>query len=80
MLWAKSAGGSGKDYGTAITLDGAGGIYVAGTSDSYPATFGTNVLYMFSQSAFIVRYDGDGNMLWVERGGASTFPGGAVTV
>jgi uncharacterized delta-60 repeat protein len=80
VLWAKSAGGSGKDYGTAITLDGAGGIYVAGTSDSYPATFGTNVLYMLTQSLFIAHYDGNGNVLWVERGGATGFPGGVVNV
>jgi uncharacterized delta-60 repeat protein len=83
VLWAKSAGGSGKDYGTAITLDGAGGIYVAGTSDSYnypPATFGTNVLYMFTQSMFIAHYDGNGNVLWVERGGSTGFPGGTVYV
>ncbi|MEJ0089588.1 MAG: SBBP repeat-containing protein [Limisphaerales bacterium] len=80
VLWARRAGGSGKDYGTAITLDGAGGIYVAGTSDSYPATFGTNVLYMFTQSAFIAHYDGNGNVLWVGRGGSTGFPGGTVSV
>ena len=82
VLWAKQAGGDGKDYGTAITLDGAGGIYVAGTSDSYnyPARFGTNVLYMFTQSMFVVHYDGNGNLLWVERGGSTGFPGGTVSV
>ena len=80
VLWARRAGGSGKDYGTAITLDGAGGIFVAGTSDSYPATFGTNVFYMVTQSLFIAHYDGNGNVLWVERGGATGFPGGVVNV
>ena len=84
VLWARSAGASGKDYGRAITLDGAGGVYVAGTSDSGnyndPARFGTNVLSMFTQSMFIAHYDGNGNVLWVERGGSSGFPGGTVFV
>ncbi|HEV2693122.1 MAG TPA: SBBP repeat-containing protein, partial [Verrucomicrobiae bacterium] len=80
VLWARQAGGTGKDFGTAITLDGAGGIYVAGTSDSYPATFGTNILYMLTQSLFVVHYDGNGNLKWVERGGSTGFPGGTVFV
>ena len=69
VLWAKRAGGSGKDYGTAITLDGTGGFFLGGTSDSQPCTIGTNSIYTYFKSMVIAHYDGNGNVLWAQRAG-----------
>ena len=84
VLWAKQAGGSGKDFGTAIALDGAGGVYVAGTSDSLPCTIGTNSIGNYGTDMFLARYDGNGNVLWAQRGGpwlkSFSVQGGVLTV
>lgn len=82
VLWAKSAGGSDKDYGTAITLDGAGGVFVAGTSHSQPFVIGTNSINNNAgQGMFLAHYDGSGNLLWVQWGGAlSIFQAADMTV
>ncbi len=84
VLWAKRAGGSGTDYGRAITLDGAGGVYVAGTSDSLPCTIGTNSIGNYGTDMFIARFDGNGNVLWAQRGGPwlknFSVQGGVLTV
>ncbi len=78
VLWANRAGGSDKEFGRAIRLDGAGGVYVAGTSESFPATFGTNTFHAFGKTLFLARYDASGNCLWVKRGGGWQMPSGTL--
>ena len=82
VLWAKRAGGSDKDYGRAITLDGTGGIFVAGTSGSQPFVIGTNSMNNFGgRGMFLAHYDGNGNVLWAQWGGAlSVFQSATLTV
>ena len=82
VLWAKSAGGSDKDYGRAITLDGTGGVFVAGTSHSQPFVIGTNSINNNAGTGmFLAHYDGNGNLLWVQWGGAvSIFQTAVLTV
>ena len=68
VLWTRASGGS----GAALTLDGAGGVFLTGT---YPGnngnvfTVGGNFITAYGKTMFIARYDGNGNLLWVQRGG-----------
>jgi len=81
VLWARRAGGSGKDFGRALTLDGAGGVYLTGTSDSQPFTIGTNVINYIDKGMFVARYDANGNVLWVRRStSASIFSQAVMTI
>lgn len=81
VLWARRAGGTGTEYGLAIGLDGAGGVFLTGTSDSYPFAIGTNRFYNVSKSMFVARYDGNGNLLWAQSGGSpSIFTPAVMTI
>ncbi len=81
VLWARSAGGTSKEYGLAIGLDGAGGVFLTGTSDSYPFKIGTNLFYNVAKSMFVARYDSNGNLLWAQSGGSpSVFAPAVMTV
>lgn len=66
VLWTRSGGGN----GSALTLDGAGGVFLTGTASSSPFTIGANFITAYGKTMFIARYDGNGNLLWVQRGGA----------
>jgi uncharacterized delta-60 repeat protein len=69
VLWTRSSGGS----GAALTLDGAGGVFLTGTfpgNNGNTFTVGTNFISAYGKTMFIARYDGNGNLLWVQRGGA----------
>lgn len=74
VLWAKRAGGDDKEFGRALALDGQGGVYVAGTSASSQAKFGSITLFMLLKTLFLAHYDASGNCLWARRGGAWTTP------
>ena len=34
VLWARQAGGNSSDRGRSLALDGSGGVYLSGTTDS----------------------------------------------
>jgi len=71
VLWARQAGGNSSDMGRSLALDGAGGVYLSGTTGSDTAVFGTNSISVGSDTAmFLARYDGDGNCQWVRRAGS----------
>ena len=64
LLWASTYNGphNGRDVAYSIAADAQGCVYVAGSSDfPYPAS--QNQI----QDAFVVKYDTDGNQLWVSR-------------
>jgi len=71
LTWNTFLGGSGVDYGRAITLDGSGNICVAGESsatwqgDDPPVR-----AYTANKDAFVAGLDGSGNLTW------NTFLGG----
>jgi len=75
VLWARRAGGTAKETGRVIQLDGAGGVYIAGTTASSPSAFGTNLLYVAFQTLYLARYDGEGNCLWAKKAGSWQLPG-----
>lgn len=66
-LWASYIGGNGDDRHHAICLDGAGNIYLHGSTESTTglATAGTHqTTYGGNVDAFISRFDTSGNFYW----------------
>ena len=71
VLWMRQAGGNYRDVGRSLALDGAGGVYLSGTTASDTAAFGTNIVSAGAETAlFLARYDADGNCQWVRRAGS----------
>jgi len=71
MLWAKSAGGGGWDFGNYIAKDITGNVYITGNFDSQVITFDSVALANAGTGSdiFIVKYDPSGNVLWVKSAG-----------
>src|ERR1017187_277119 len=64
VLWAKSAGGSGFDWGHGIAVDSSGNSYVTGYLGSSPITFGSIILT--NPGMFIAKYNANGNVVWAK--------------
>jgi catechol 2,3-dioxygenase-like lactoylglutathione lyase family enzyme len=65
-LWLRQPGTSASDYVSAAAPDGAGGVYVVG------GTEGSIIIpYTGKQDAWLARYDGAGNRLWLRQLGTS---------
>lgn len=70
VLWAKSAGGSAYDGGDGVVVDSAGNVYVEGITASPSVNFGPITLTNINTYAvFLVKYDPNGNVLWVKSAG-----------
>jgi hypothetical protein len=72
--WAKSIGGTGFDFGTDITVDQSGNVYVTGqyssTVDFDPGSGVQNATANSSSNIYILKLDASGNFDWV-----NTYPG-----
>lgn len=79
LLWARSGAGSGgtaRDVGNAVAVDGSGNVYACGYFRSQSILFGSAVLTNAGQAdAFIVKYDPNGNVVWArsEAGAGGDF-------
>jgi len=72
VLWAKGASGINDDYSTGIVCDVVGNVYLTGAFGSPTITFGTTTLNN-TGTFFLVKYDPNGNMNWVDSpAGASS--------
>lgn len=72
VQWAKSAGGTGYDYGYGIDVDAAGAIYITGEFTSSTFSFGNSTLTKSGidyTDAFILKYSATGNPLWAKSAG-----------
>jgi hypothetical protein len=70
LVWVTQAGGSAHDGNGVLALDPEGGVFLSGFFTG-SATFGTNVLTSkastYDQDVFFARYDGQGNVRWVQQ-------------
>src|SRR3990172_3253311 len=68
FILAKQMGGTSKDYGTSIAVDGSGNVYTtgvfAGTADFDPGSGTFNLTSAGSYDIFISKLDASGNFLW----------------
>lgn len=66
-LWAKSAGGINGDYGSSVSADANGNVFVTGGFSSPTISFGTTTFTKSGVSkVFVVKYDANGNVLWAK--------------
>jgi len=78
LLWAKSAGGTGSDYGRGIAADIAGNSYITGQFSSPLIEFGNDTISnnanlvgakLLTSDVFIANYDPNGNLVWAKGAG-----------
>ena len=73
FLWAEQAGGTLHVGGFAIAVDVSGNSLVTGHFEG-SAIFGDTTLTSFGGSdIFVAKYDGNGNLLWVEQAGGTNY-------
>lgn len=70
VVWAKSAGGEGDDYGNRVTTNMESDVLVSG-SFKYTAHFGeeTTITSAGDRDIFIANYSNTGNFHWVKEAG-----------
>ena len=70
VIWAKSAGGEGDDYGNRLTTNFEYDVIVSG-SFRYTANFGenTSITSEGNRDIFIANYANNGNFQWVKKAG-----------
>lgn len=70
VLWAKSAGGTSREYSHSLTTDTDGNAYMLGEFFSPAIAFGTTTLTNEGTAdIFIAKYDPNGNLDWAESAG-----------
>jgi len=81
FLWAKSVGGSSYDFGSSVSSDPSGNVFLTGRFESPAITFGSTILTnTHSMNMYISKYDANGNVLWAKSaGGTSSSDGTSVS-
>lgn len=71
LIWAKAMGGEAGDYGTKITADTAGNVYLTGvfqlTADFDPSDGEYLLTATGSLDIFVLKLDPDGNFVWARH-------------
>ncbi|HJP25320.1 MAG TPA: SBBP repeat-containing protein, partial [Acidimicrobiales bacterium] len=75
LVWAKSFGGSGTDYGHSVAVDSSGNVYTTGyfndTVDFDPGAGTTNLTSNGSSDVFVSKLDSSGNYVWAKNLGGT---------
>lgn len=81
FVWVAKGTGSVSDRARELALDGRGGLYILGYSNSADLRFGANVLPTGNGGAFLAKVDSaSGNFLWGERFGGTYVEAMAIAV
>ncbi|SDF68374.1 SBBP repeat-containing protein [Epilithonimonas hungarica] len=77
LLWVKAIGGTADDYGTAITVDSNGNVYITGifqeTVNFNPNGTAQNLTSKGVQDIFILKLNSSGNFVWVKGIGGELY-------
>ena len=77
LIWAKSLGGIGFDYGYAIAIDNLGNLYTTGyfrsTADFDPNIGIFNLTSVGANDIFISKLDNSGNFIWAKAIGGTGY-------
>ncbi len=76
FIWVKKIGGTGGDWGSAVSIDQNNNIYLAGgftgTVDFDPGAGVTNLVASGGSDFFISKLDSVGNFVWAKKMGGAT--------
>lgn len=73
IQWGKSAGGLSFDEGRDVSTDVNGDCYITGTFSSSNALFSNTLITPSGgNDMFIARYNAQGNLCWVKKGGGNS--------
>ena len=74
VLWAENPSGSGYDFNFSMEMDGEGNTYLTGHFSSFQLTFGSSTITNGGgDDIYVAKYDADGNALWAQKAGGSTY-------
>ncbi len=79
VIWAKSTGGSTDEYGTSITSDIVGNVFITGAFSSPSIIFGNDTLTNTTVpygDLFVVKYNSLGTVIWTKSAGGSIWEEG----
>jgi len=71
VKWSQGGGGIGRDEGRGIAVDGSGNAAVTGLFSGSGSFGGVTLASQGQTDMFVVKYGGDGNVQWGERGGGN---------
>ena len=67
-LWSRQLGTSSYDFSESVAVDGAGNAFISGSTQG---NLGGNNAGL--TDAFLTKYDSDGNLLWTQQLGTSSY-------
>ncbi|MBL7815493.1 MAG: SBBP repeat-containing protein [Saprospiraceae bacterium] len=80
LVWVKTMGASGRDYGNGIAIDGSNNVYTTGrfqsTVDFDPNAGTTNLTSTGLDDIFVSKLDESGNLVWAKRLGGTGIDNG----
>lgn len=71
VVWARVEGGTGYDSASAVRVDSAGNVYMAGTFSGTGIFMGIPVTSVGNQDVFIIKYGPDGSFKWITTAGGT---------
>ncbi len=77
LVWVKSFGGAGNEYGTSVTTDAEGNVYLCGVfEESFDANPGNEAYTLTSAGGldiFIIKLDANGVFVWAKSVGGAGY-------